>query len=302
LGDDPGPHQIQVDLPKMQRGLLDAVFMAAYLEQGPRDAETLRRTVKKTETIIQCIVNQIEKNDAKMGLARSSSDLKRLKREGRKAIFICIENGYGLGNDLDNVQKFYQSGVRYLTLCHNGDNDLCDSAVNSSLEHNGLSAFGGEVVREMNRVGMMVDISHVSVKTAFDVLRISSAPVIASHSSAQALCRHSRNIPDALLQAIAANGGVVQVCIYPPFLRDEGLATVADVVRHIEHIISVAGIDHVGIASDFDGGGGIHGLASAADLPKITAELLRRQYSETEIAKIWGGNLMRVMDRVATHS
>ena len=291
---------LQVDVPKMQEGMLDAIYMVAYLSQGKRDAKTLQKTVEKTESIIQELIRQVEKNKDIVDIARSANDLKRLKKENKKAIFIGIENGYGLGKDIRNVQKFADMGVTYITLSHNGDNDICDAAVRSKKEHNGLSEYGKEVVREMNRLGIMVDISHTSEKTSFDVLEVSQYPIIASHSSAKALCDHPRNISDKLMRAIADKGGVIQVCLYSGFLKKGGKATVKDAVNHIDHIVKTVGIDHVGIGSDFDGGGELKDLKAVNEMPRITIELLRRGYSEEDIAKIWGGNLLRVMNIVQT--
>jgi len=292
------PYSLKVDIPKMQEGLLDAIFMAAYLRQGARDEQTLQKTVEKTESIIREIIRQVEMNRETAGIAQSFSDLKRLKAEGKKAIFIGIENGYGIGKDVRNVQKFADLGVKYITLSHNGDTDICDSASKSKSEHNGLSAFGKEVIREMNRTGIMVDISHTSEKSSFDAVELSRHPVIASHSSVKALCDHPRNISDPLMRAIIEKGGVIQICLYSSFLRKDGKATIQDAVDHIDYVVKNAGIDYVGIGSDFDGGGGISGVKDVSDLPKITMELLRRGYSQEEIGKIWGGNLMRVLDVV----
>jgi microsomal dipeptidase-like Zn-dependent dipeptidase len=272
--------------------------MVAYLKQGPRDAETVRKVVRKTEETVREIIRQVDRNKDAAEIARSSEDLKRLKLAGKKAIFIGIENGYGIGDEVANLRLFRELGVSYITLSHNGDNAICDAAMESLSEHNGLSAFGVELVREMNRLGMMVDISHTSEKTSFDALEVSHCPIIASHSSAKALCPHPRNVSDRLMRAIARRGGVVQVCIYPWFLRTDGEATVRDLVDHIDHLAQVAGVEHVGIGSDFDGGGGITGVESADQLMTITVELLRRGYSPEAIGQIWGGNLMRVMDIV----
>ncbi|KAA6301028.1 MAG: putative glutamine amidotransferase [Candidatus Ordinivivax streblomastigis] len=291
-------YELKVDIPKMQAGLLDATFMVAYLHQGARDAKTSQKTVEKTESIIRELISQVERNKDIVEIARSADDLKRFKKAGKKAIFIGIENGYGLGKDLSNVQKFADMGVSYITLSHNGDNDLCDAAMKSRQEHKGLSAFGKEVVQEMNRLGVMVDISHTSEKTSLDVLEISRFPVIASHSSVKALCNHPRNISDKLMRAIAEKGGVIQICLYSGFLRKEGKATVKDAVNHIDYVVKTVGIDHVGIGSDFDGGGELKGLKSVNEMPQITLELLRRGYSKEDIAKIWGGNLMRIMEIV----
>jgi microsomal dipeptidase-like Zn-dependent dipeptidase/gamma-glutamyl-gamma-aminobutyrate hydrolase PuuD len=291
-------YELKVDIPKMQAGMLDAVFMVAYLPQGARDAKTSQKTVEKTESIIRELIRQVEKNSATAGIARSTADLQRLKQAGKKAIFIGIENGYGIGKDIRNLQKFADMGVSYITLSHNGDNDICDAAVKSHSEHNGLSAFGKEVVKEMNRLGIIADISHTSEKTSFDVLELSDYPVIASHSSVKALCNHPRNISDELMRAIAKKGGVIQICLYSGFLKTSGKATVKDAVDHIDYVVKTVGIDHVGIGSDFDGGGELKDLKAANEMPQMTMELLRRGYSKEDIAKIWGGNLMRVMNAV----
>jgi microsomal dipeptidase-like Zn-dependent dipeptidase len=195
------------------------------------------------------------------------------------------------------VERFAAIGVRYITLSHNGDNDICDSN-RGNTEHKGLSPFGREVVKEMNRLGIMVDISHTSEKTSFDVLAVSTQPVIASHSSVKALCNHPRNLSDPLIKAIAAKGGVVQICLYPGFIKKGGKASYKDAVDHIDYVVKLAGINHVGIGSDFDGGESLPDLNAVNEIPKITIELLRRGYSEEEIAKIWGGNLLRVMETV----
>jgi microsomal dipeptidase-like Zn-dependent dipeptidase/gamma-glutamyl-gamma-aminobutyrate hydrolase PuuD len=292
------PYQLQVEVPRMQDGWIDAVFMAAYIKQGARNPADSKQAVEKVESTLRKVIRQVENHKDIVEIAKSTNDLKRLKKEGKKAIFLCIENGYGLGKDIGNIKKFADMGVQYITLCHNGNNDICDAASDSQSEHNGLSEFGKEVVKEMNRRGVMVDISHTSEKTSFDVLEISKVPVIASHSSAKALCPHARNISDQLMRAIAGKGGVIQVCLYTYFLRKDGQSTVKDIVDHVDYIVKTTGIDYVGIGSDFDGDGGVKGVNAINELPQITMELLRRGYSEEEIAKIWGGNLMHVMDVV----
>jgi microsomal dipeptidase-like Zn-dependent dipeptidase/gamma-glutamyl-gamma-aminobutyrate hydrolase PuuD len=291
-------YQLKVEIPRMEDGLLDAAFMVAYLKQGKRDVISSQKAVDKAKSIIGEIIRQVENNKNIAGIARSTADLKHLKKEGKKAIFIGIENGYAIGKNIENIKKFADMGVTYITLSHNGDNDICDAATNSRTEHNGLSLFGKEVVKEMNRLGIIVDISHTSEKTSFDVLEISRFPVIASHSSVKALCNHPRNISDKLMRTIADKGGVIQICLYAYFLRKDGKATVKDAVDHIDYVVKTVGVDHAGIGSDFDGGGGIKGVNATNEMPQITLELLRRGYSEEDIAKIWGGNLMRVMDIV----
>jgi microsomal dipeptidase-like Zn-dependent dipeptidase/gamma-glutamyl-gamma-aminobutyrate hydrolase PuuD len=293
-------YELKVDVPKMQRGMLDAVVMVAYLRQGARTAEASRRATAKTLSILNALIEQINKNKNTVEQAKTVADLQRLKKEGKKAILLGVENGYGIGKDLANLQKLAEMGVVYITLSHNGNNDICDAHGEES-EHNGLSAFGKEVVKEMNRLGIIVDISHTSEKTAFDVLENSRYPVIASHSSVKALCNHSRNLSDKLIKALAARGGVVQICLYAGFLRKNGNASVKDAVDHIDYVVKLVGIDHVGIGSDFDGGGGIKGLQTANEFPQITLELLRRGYSDEDVVQIWGGNFMRVWAAGVTH-
>jgi microsomal dipeptidase-like Zn-dependent dipeptidase/gamma-glutamyl-gamma-aminobutyrate hydrolase PuuD len=289
-------YELKVDIPKMQEGMLDAIFMVAYLPQGARDAKTLQKTCDKAIATINQLKQQIENNKDIVAQACTAADLKKNKSENKKSIFIGIENAYAIGNDIKNVERFARMGVKYITLSHNGDNDVCDAAVNSRQEHKGLSDFGKEVVKEMNRLGILVDISHTSEKTSFDVLEISEYPVIASHSSAKTLCNHPRNISDKLMHAIAEKGGVIQICLYTAFLKKGGKATVKDAVNHIDYIVKTVGIEHVGIGSDFDGGGELKGLKAVNEMPQITMELIRRGYSDEDIAKIWGGNLLRVME------
>jgi microsomal dipeptidase-like Zn-dependent dipeptidase len=184
-----------------------------------------------------------------------------------------------------------------MTLCHNGDNDICDSARGCNT-HNGVSQFGKQVIREMNRLGIMVDLSHASEKSFYDALDLSQQPIVCSHSSCRALCNHPRNLTDDQMRALAAKGGVMQVTMYNGFLVQDGEATVLDALRHLEHAIQVMGIDHVGIGTDFDGDGGIRGLASSSEMLNFTRQLMARGYSERDIQKIWGGNFLRVMGQV----
>jgi len=208
-----------------------------------------------------------------------------------------IENGLALGGQLQNVQHFADRGVVYITLCHNGDNDLCDSCRGSHL-HGGISRFGEQVIREMNRLGLMVDLSHAADKSFFDALELSKSPIVCSHSSCRALCDHPRNLTDEMMRRLAQRGGVMQVTLYSGFLRKDSQATILDAVAHLEHAISVMGIDHVGLGTDFDGDGGVPGLADASELQLFTRQLLGRRYSERDIQKIWGGNFLRVMSQV----
>lgn len=290
-------YELKTDVPQMQKGMLDAAVMVAYLPQGARTEEASKKAAEKTFSILNTLIEQIDKNKNTARQAKTVADIQRIKKEGKKAILPGLENGYGIGKDLSNLQKLADMGVVYITLCHNGHNDICDSHKGVP-EHDGLSKFGEKVIREMNRLGIIVDISHTSEKTSFDVLKLSRYPVIASHSSVKALCKSTRNISDELMKAIAKKGGVIQVCLYKGFIRENGRATVKDAVDHIDYIVKKAGINHAGIGSDFDGGGELTGLKNAGEMPQITLELLRRGYSDKAIAKIWGGNFMRVMKAV----
>lgn len=286
-----------VDLHKMSEGLLDATTMVAYIPQGARDAQSLCNATERAFSLLQWVADGVADNGAYVSLCSSPCELRTLKREGKRAIMLGVENGYAIGLDLENIARFRHRGVVYITLCHNGDNDICDSA-RGNAEHGGLSPFGKEVVREMNRLGMLVDLSHAAESSFWQVLECSTQPVVCSHSSCRALCNHPRNLTDEQLSALAAKGGVVQVTMYSGFLRSTGEATLDDFIAHLEHAIAVAGIDHVGIGTDFDGDGAVQGCSSASQLRNVTRELLRRGYSDADIEKIWGGNWLRVMQQV----
>lgn len=347
IGDRHDPNERgsgKIDLPRMKEGELDAEFFAAFVGQGPRTPEGYARAKERAVGAIDAVRNMTEEYASMIGLALNPSDARRLKEEGRLAAFIGMENGYPLGLDISLVEFFFDKGVRYITLCHSSDNDICDSSTDRrDPEDNGLSDFGRQVVEECNRVGMMVDVSHASDKSFYDVLAVTKAPVIASHSSARAVCDHPRNLSDDMLRALARNGGVIQICFlsafvrtpapnperdaalkeleakYGPFrsIRDESLraqamtereavnqkfppdrATLADVVDHIDHVRKVIGVDHVGIGTDFDGGGGVVGCDDVSGMIHVTKELIRRGYTDEEIEKIWGGNFLRVFQQV----
>lgn len=289
--------KLLVDLHKMTEGRLDASIMVAYLPQGERDEETLLATTSKTNQILTQIGEMATANPSSLGIARTPNELYQLKALGRKAIMLGIENGYAIGRDLSLIEHFRQRGVVYMTLCHNGDNDICDSA-RGNTEHSGLSAFGRQVVREMNRVGMMVDLSHASEKSFYDALEVSQQPIVCSHSSARALCNHPRNLTDEQMRALANKGGVAQVTFYHGFLRSEGEATILDAIEHLNHMVNVMGIEHVGIGTDLDGDGGVRGIASASEIINFTRHLLRERYSEQDLSLIWGKNFLRVMQQV----
>ncbi len=310
--------RILYDLHKMTEGHQDAVTMAAYLPQ-PRigetfsskiDIEGLKRFNPELTDVLNnltptsyadLIFNKIEKivkdNNRYLSIARTPSDLYEDKRKGRKSIMFAIENGLALEGDLANVKYFAQRGVTYITLCHNGDNDICDSARGSNL-HGGVSKFGAAVIREMNHNGIMVDLSHGAEKSFYDALEISSQPIVCSHSNSKALCNVPRNLTDDQLRALAKKGGVAHITLYHGFLRKEGTASVLDAIAHLEHAISVMGIDYVGIGTDFDGDGTVCGMADASEMINFTRHLLARKYSERDIEKIWGGNWLRVMAQV----
>ena len=286
-----------VDLHKMEEGLLDATTMVAYLPQGARDEASLQQATAKADELLAWVAGCAGQSAGRVGLCSSAAELRALKHSGMRAIMRGIENGYAIGNEIGNIERYRRMGVVYMTLCHNGDNDICDSA-RGNAEHGGLSRFGRDVVREMNRVGMMVDLSHAAESTFWDVLECSSVPVVCSHSSCRALCDHPRNLTDEQMRALAVKGGVVQVTMYSGFLRKDGEATLDDFMRHLLHAIEVAGIDQVGIGTDFDGDGKVIGCSSASQLRNVTRELLRSGLCDADIEKIWGGNWLRVMNAV----
>jgi membrane dipeptidase len=352
--DDPGVRgNRQVDLVKMREGGLDAVFWAVYVGQGPRTPEAYAEAKSEALTKFAALHRVPEMYPDRIELAYTPADVVRIHESGKLVECIGIENGYIIGQDLALLREYYDLGARYVTLTHNGHNDIGDSSDpvarlgDEESEHGGLSAFGEEVVREMNRLGMMVDVSHVAKSTMLDAARLSRAPIIASHSATTALADVSRNMDDEQLLALRANGGVIQVVALASFdkvdppektaaqraIREEmGLtdraafrsltdeqrdeyrrrmlelddqwprANVQDFVNHIDHAVKLIGIDHVGISSDFDGGGGVVGYSNASEAFNVTLELVRRGYSEEDIAKLWGGNVLRVwrdVERVA---
>ena len=289
----------QVSIQKMEEGYLDSQFLAAFLAQKELDAESSQKAVEKCQKMLEGIFADVEKYKDYCGIALTEEDARRLKAEGKKAFFLGIENGYGIGKDIKNIKKYKDMGVQYMTLCHSYDNDICNSSSNTADASKGLTPFGRKVVKEMNKVGMLIDISHASEGTFWDAIKYSKDPIFASHSSVKALCDHDRNLTDEQLRALAKNGGVIHICIYGGYLnKDAKAASIEDVVAHIDHAMKVAGIDHVGIGSDFDGGGGVLGCNGDNDMINITVKLLEKGYSEEDIRKIWGGNFFRVLDQV----
>lgn len=337
-----------VDFPRMKAGGLNAVFFAVYLGQGPRTEEGNSNAYRRAGDLFESVHANVNKYPDMAEIALTSDDAYRLKKEGKLAIYIGLENGYPIAQDLSRIEEFYGKGMRYITLSHSSNNDISDSSTDrNGPEHGGLSEFGKEVVAEMNRLGVIVDVSHISDAAFFDVVARSKAPVMASHSSVRALCEHPRNLSDEMLLALKDNGGVIQICILSAYLVPHSpnpeldakveeirakyaemgeqtedlrrqmagelnvarrqyakLATVSDAVDHIDHVVQVIGIDHVGIGTDFDGGGGIEGLRTVEEMGNLTIELVRRGYSKKDIEKIWGGNFMRVfrdVERVASN-
>ena len=281
--------RILVDLHKMTEGRQDATIMVAYLPQPTDNAKAY------ADNIFDQIETIVRDNSRYIALARTPEDLWKNKHLGLKSIMLGIENGIAIEHDLANLRHFADRGIVYMTLCHNGDNDICDSASKSSQTHGGVSQFGAEVIAEMNRLGVLVDMSHAGEKSFYDALDISKKPIVCSHSSARALCDHPRNLTDDQMRALAAKGGVAQTTIYHGFLRSDAEATILDVMAHLDHAIQVMGIDHVGLGTDFDGDGGVRGLADSSELLNFTRQLLLKRYSDADIQKIWGGNFLRVM-------
>jgi membrane dipeptidase len=351
----------QVDLVKMEEGGLGAAFLIVYVGQAPTlDSASFARANASALEKFDAIHRLTEElAPARAEIAYTAADARRIHAAGKRVIFIGVENGFPLGSDLTNVKRFYDRGGRYLSLAHNGHSQLSDSNTGERdgvWLHNGLSPLGRQVIAEMNRLGMMIDVSHPSKASMLQTVALSKAPIIASHSGVRALCNHSRNMDDEQLDALKKNGGVIQLVAFnsytkcnpakdaeraaaidalrkeygitatgraevtaaiqalPNERRNEFLAkqeeitarrypadppaTVKDFVDHIDYVVKRIGIDHAGISSDFDGGGGVDGWRSASESLNVTVELVRRGYSAEQIAKIWGGNLLRVLERV----
>lgn len=296
--------KILVDLHKMDDGRQDAVTMVAYLPQpqkGVRFADIAPFKVGGPKEYADLIFDKIEDmvrcNAGYVALARTSEELYANKRNGLKSVMLGIENGLAIEDDISNLRHFADRGVVYVTLCHNGDNAICDSARRSTATNGGVSRFGERVIREMNRLGMMVDLSHGGEKSFYDALDISLTPIVCSHSNCRALCDVPRNLTDDQLRALARKGGVAHITLYHGFLRISGEASILDAMAHLEHAVRIMGVDHVGLGTDFDGDGGVSGIADSSELINFTRQLLRRRYSAEDIEKIWGGNWLRVMNQ-----
>ena len=297
------PHLL-VDLHKMDDGRQAAVTMVAYLEQpkeGKTFAEIAPFPVEGPKAYADLIFNKI--NDIvsahpnRLALATTPQQLLQNKRAGKHTIMLGIENGQAIEDNLDNIDHFAQRGIVYITLCHNGDNQICDSA-RGNHTWGGVSPFGRQVIERMNRLGIMVDLSHGGEQSFYDALELSSKPIVCSHSSCRALCDHPRNLTDDQMRQLALKGGVMQVTAYHGFLSLNDDASIATFMQHLNHAVEVMGIDHVGIGTDFDGDGGVPGLADSSDLMNLTRHLLMQGYTTTDIEKLWGGNWLRVMEEV----
>jgi membrane dipeptidase len=333
----------RVDIPRLREGDVDAIFFALFTTQRQRTPENYDVAYKLANRMLDSVGMAAALNSRTIAIATSADEILQISEQDKTAICIGMENGFPVATDISRVAGFYDRGVRYITLCHTSNNDICDSSNDPvGAEHNGLSSFGREVVAEMNRLGMIIDVSHVSDKSFFDVIELSKAPVIASHSSVRALCNVKRNMSDEMIRVLARNGGVIQICILGAYIAPEDtnsenyrlhaalrlkyhnyqyrddkerqaawksydsidakyppvLPFIEQAVDHIDHVVKLVGINHVGIGSDFDGGGGLADCADVADFPKITEALLKRGYTRKQIDKIWGGNFLRVFSEV----
>jgi len=355
----------QVNIPKMKEGGLDVAWLIVYTGQDSLNTagyEKAKANAMAKFDAIHSLCKEIAPDQIELAL--TSDDVRRINNAGKKVAMIGVENAYPIGEDLSNFEKYHKLGARYISLSHNGHSQFCDSNTGEAdgvWLHNGLSELGKEAVKEMNRLGIIIDISHPSKESMIQMIQLSKAPIIASHSSARALCNHSRNLDDDQLKMLKENGGVVQTVAFSSYVNTEksdkrsaymkevyaqvadslgidwyersqfsslneaqkeafienypkvmniGKAmvksrkeapegvNVADFVNHIDYMVDLIGIDHVGISSDFDGGGGIVGWSDASETMNVTAELVKRGYSEEEIEKLWGGNLLRVLDEV----
>ncbi len=299
---DPGVEgDRQMDIPKMKRGQLDVGTFIVYVGQTERTPENYAAAKAAAMTKFDAIhrmARDMYPDDIEVAL--TAADVRRIHDSGKLVAAVAIENGYVIGKDISLIKKYKDLGAHYMTLAHNGHNDISDSCNprerfgDGATEHNGISAFGEEVIAEMNRVGMLIDVSHISMEAAIEAAQLSRAPIIASHSSVKGVHDVPRNMSDEAMQALKATGGVINIVALDSFLKDGDDADLNDLMDHIDYAVELIGIDHVGISSDFDGGGGIIGWNDASETPNVTRALVERGYSEAEIAKLWSGNYLRV--------
>ena len=296
--DNEGAH---VDFPKLRAGGVDGAFFAIYI---PADLEG-EEALNHAESLLSYVEVTLAAHPDKAALATTAEQAYTNRDNGLFSVFLGLENGSPIGSSLELLDKFYYRGVRYMTLCHSRDNLICDSCASRVKRWHGLSPFGREVVAEMNRLGMLVDVSHVSDETFYDVLKYSSKPVVATHSCCRALADHPRNMTDDMIRALAEKGGVIQINFYPVFLdgsfHEEDMHTAPRpsykrIVDHIDHVASLVGIEHVGIGSDFDGiDVAPEGLENISMMPKVFEEMRRRGYSENDIAKVASENFLNAL-------
>lgn len=298
----------QVSIQKMTEGMLDSEVLIAYIGQGKLDQESLDKAFARVDGLVDRIYEDVGRYPEFCGIARTPEEALKLKEQGRKVFFIGVENAYGLGGKLANVKHFADRGAIYITLSHIGDNDVCcSSAVRGTSEpgrkDTGLTAFGRKVVADMNKYGLIIDVSHTSNQTFWDVNKYSKVPFVCSHSGAYDVFEHNRNISDEMLRALAKKGGVIQIYMVDNYMTaDYKNANILTGYAHLKHCIEVAGIDHVGIGTDFDGGGGAPGWNGANDIINIATLMVEDGYSEDDIRKVMGGNFLRVMQEVQDYA
>lgn len=286
-----------VSVPKMVEGYKDGAMVVSWIGQNELDERHTARAVKRCEWIIDQIHADAAKYPDVCGIATTEAEAKALKVEGKKALFIGVENGYGIGTDISLIKRYRDKGMIYMTLCHSGDNAICHTSAGGSHEGDeGVTKFGKKVIKELNKCGVVIDLSHANETSFWDAIKYSKAPIVCTHSGAAALYGHDRNLTDEQLKALAENGGVCQVYIVSGFMSDDPSKFTIDLmIDHLMHCIEVAGIDHVGIGTDFDGGGAAVDINGDNDMVNITVKLLERGLSEKDIEKIWGTNFFRVL-------
>ncbi|GLR68759.1 peptidase M19 [Acidocella aquatica] len=293
-----------VDLPKLKAGRIAGVCFVAYVPQGPRDDTGHLAANARARAMLDDIAAMAPANGHGGVLAPTADKIEAAFAAGRTAIIPAIENGYAIGKDITTLDDFAARGVRYITLTHNGHNEIADAAIplprlgDAPVEHGGLSTFGREVIARMNALGMLIDVSHAAKTSMMQAAQLSRVPVLATHSCMRALCDHPRNLDDEQLDMLKATGGLVQVTMVSNFLRPKARAaelSVADIADHIDYAVQRIGVEHTGIGTDFDGGGGVSDFMNASQAPNLTAELFRRGYDKAAVAKIWGGNFLRLL-------
>lgn len=291
----------QVTFPLMKEGGLDAAFFAIYLDQGPLNDFSRDSVYNYAMNEIALFKKYIAEHSDEAEIGYAPEDLKKIKKKGKRCVVFALENGYGIGKDLDKINKFYDEGVRYITLCHNYVNDICDaSRYTKGHSWGGLSEFGYKVVERMNELGMIIDFSHASSSTLWDLLECSKAPVIATHSSVWELKKNNRNLKDDEIKAIAKAGGLIQLASGRFFLSDlpKKEVTIKHLADHIDYVKNLVGAEYIGLGTDFDGGGGVVGLEDCSKMKDLTKELLLRGYTPYELSLFWGGNFLRVWQKI----